>query len=192
MILRHRRAPCLLRARRGSPPAAAPIAASRGARLTLVSSGAIGILALQQNVSRVQAFIDAHGGVAGRVSPLAMAHWIGAAPRYFGNSEACRLMLPCAASRASIAAQCDHSRRSTMHSGAIASSCARNSALFLIFSGCATASPSSSALLLYRRERQLHPRGPWDDPAASPPSAMSCPAAISASSGGTANMGVPQ
>ena len=53
-------------------------------------------LPLQQNVSRVQSLVDAHGGVAGYVLTVAMAHWIGAAPRYFGSSEACRLMLPCA------------------------------------------------------------------------------------------------
>ena len=27
-------------------------------------------------------------------SPFAIAHWIGAAPRYFGNSEACRFKFP--------------------------------------------------------------------------------------------------
>ena len=27
-------------------------------------------------------------------SPLAMAHWMGAAPRYFGSNEACTLMMP--------------------------------------------------------------------------------------------------
>ncbi len=29
-----------------------------------------------------------------RVSPLRMAHWMGPAPRYFGSSDACTLMMP--------------------------------------------------------------------------------------------------
>ncbi len=43
----------------------APIAAMRGARVSAVSSGAIGISFCKQNVSGIESGIDAHGGDAG-------------------------------------------------------------------------------------------------------------------------------
>ena len=68
------------------------------------------------------------------VSPCAMAHWIGAAPRYFGKREACTLMFP---RRGRSIIHCGTIRpypTTIIASGRNASSCSFNSELFLILS----------------------------------------------------------
>ena len=74
----------------------------------------------------------------------------------------------------------------------MASSCARNSALLRIFSGCVTGEPCGQRGLLDRRRGQVADRGPRAGPAAKRPARSRWPAASSASSVGTANCGVPQ
>src|SRR5580698_3889893 len=78
-----------------------------------------------------------------------------------------------------------------MTSGAIASSCARNSALLRIFSGCVTASPAAIAVC-FTGGAVILPSRPTGRSGCEITSATSCPAATSASSVGTANCGVPQ
>src|SRR5690348_17334423 len=73
----------------------------------------------------------------------------------------------------------------------MASSRARNSALFLIFSGCVTSSPPASALSFTGGAVSSCAR-PTGRSGCETTSAISCCAAISASSVGTAKRGVPQ
>ena len=68
-------------------------------------------------------------------SPFAIAHWMGAAPRYFGSNDACRLMLPYFGS-SSIHLGIIRPYPTTMiAAGAISFNLARNSSFCLIFSG---------------------------------------------------------
>src|ERR1035437_9343491 len=78
-----------------------------------------------------------------------------------------------------------------MASGAMASSCARNSGLFRIFSGCTTARPASSAASLTGGAVSWRSR-PTGRSGCVTTSAISCSAARSASSVCTAKRGVPQ
>jgi hypothetical protein len=73
---------------------AAPSSARRGLKVTAVSDARIGAAACSSTspVSRPASMRIVVTPVV--VSPFAIAHWIGAAPRYFGSSEACRLRLP--------------------------------------------------------------------------------------------------
>ena len=74
----------------GRAPASARRADSSGA----VSSGPIRRFPLRKDVAGIEARVDSHGGYAGRRYPRAIDHWIGAAPRNSGSSEACTLMMP--------------------------------------------------------------------------------------------------
>src|SRR5271170_2168096 len=116
---------------------------------------------------------------------------MGAAPRYFGSSDPCRLIFP---NRGSSSIHCGIIRpyaTTRIASGRISSSRARNSALFLIFAGCTTSSPCSRAARFTEGTCNSIPR-PAARSGCVTTRATSCPAAITASSVGTANSGVPQ
>ena len=75
-------------------PAARRRAASTGNRSTAVCSGPISMVCcsrigpVSRPSSRSMVVLPVNA------SPMATAHWIGAAPRYFGSSDPCRLMQP--------------------------------------------------------------------------------------------------
>ena len=98
-------------------------------------------------------------------SPRAIAHWIGAAPRYFGSSEACMFRLP-------RTRQFDHPLR---NDAAVADdddrvgirarlSSSRNSAFSLIFFRLQDANTQACARLLSREKRSVPCRGHEGDP----------------------------
>src|SRR5580658_2342845 len=169
----------------------APACARTSNRSAAVCSGAMGIVCCKRMgpVSRPSSSSMVVLPVA--VSPLATAHWMGAAPRYLGSNDACRLMQP-RRGRASI-----HSgtmrpwATTTIASGAMTSSCARNSALLRILSGCATAMPARMAMSLTGGAASCCSR-PAGRSGCETTSATSWPADSSASSVGTAKRGVPQ
>src|ERR1017187_817804 len=78
-----------------------------------------------------------------------------------------------------------------MASGAMSSSCARNSALLRIFSGCTTAIPAARAACFTGGAVSWCVR-PTGRSGCETTSEISCPAPSSASNVGTANPGVPQ
>src|SRR5580704_3733990 len=124
-------------------------------------------------------------------SPLATAHWIGAAPRYLGSNEACRLRLP-HRGRFSIHSGIMRPYATTMMaSGWIASRRARKSGLFLIFSGCTTGRPACPARILTGGAD-----GSWSRPRTRSgwvtTNSIVWPAASNCCRVGMANCGVPQ
>ncbi len=75
--------------------ASAPRVASRDVSVSAVSSGVIGVRRVRRtspaSISSFIAMIETPVSV----SPERMDHWIGAAPRWRGSSDACTLMQPC-------------------------------------------------------------------------------------------------
>ena len=126
-----------------------------------------------------------------KASPMATAHWIGAAPRYRGSSEPCRLMQPSFGSASIQGGIMRPYATTTMAAGAMASSWARNSWLLRILSGCVTSMPAASAACFTGGAVSCCPR-PTGLSGCETTSAISWPAPSRASSVGTANRGVPQ
>src|ERR1700737_2988798 len=116
---------------------------------------------------------------------------MGAAPRYFGSNEACRLRFP-RDGRSIIHCGMMRPYPTTMiASGLIPVNCSRNSTLVLILSGWLTSSPNSSASCFTGDEASSMPR-PFGLSGCVTTSRIAKPASTSFSRVGTANAGVPQ
>jgi hypothetical protein len=143
MILRSRVNLARVESAHGFDHKSAPMDASFGPSVSAVSSGPIGI-------SRCMSMSPVSSPASIRMvvtpvtdSPLAIAHWIGAAPRYFGSRDACKFKI-------SQPGKIDHPLRDDaaiaddydrVASGPVAANWSRNSALFLMVAGCRTAMP---------------------------------------------------
>src|SRR5579863_3535481 len=125
------------------------------------------------------------------VSPIATAHWIGAAPRYFGKSDPWRLMQPKCGSASIHGGMILPYATTTIASGAIASNWDRNSGLLRILSGCVTCRPKARAACFTGVGSTICLR-PTGLSGCETTSAISCSAACNACKVGTANCGVPQ
>ena len=117
-----------------------------------------------------------------------MAQLIGAAPRYSGSSEACRLKVP----RRGIAQTTSGSILKAMtipRSGCNACKASRNAGS-RNFSGCNTGTPSSRAAIFTSLSRRCRPRPAGLSGTVTAPTTL-YPSATSRRSDGTANSGVP-
>src|SRR5580658_1483228 len=165
--------------------------ASFGPNVSAVSSAPIGI-------SRCMSMSPVSSPASMRMvvtpvtdSPLAIAHWIGAAPRYLGSSEACRFKFP---NRGSSIIHCGMMRpypTTIIASGTMAANWSRNTALFLMVAGCTTAIRRRIAASFTGEAATSMPR-PRGRSGCVTTSGRECPASTSFSRVGTAKRGVPQ
>ena len=121
-------------------------------------------------------------------SPLISAQLIGAAPRYCGSRDACRLKVPrrgiCHTSSGSM-----RNATTTNTSALKAASCDRNSGSFSL-TGCSTGMPCSTAYFLTALSFTLRPRPLGLSATVTTPTTL-YPRLRRASRGATANSGVP-
>ncbi len=121
-------------------------------------------------------------------SPFITAQLMGAAPRYCGNNDACRLTVPCGG----ISQTTSGSMRKATTSCTSALS-ARSSSInagFFNFSGCKMCRPLCAAYFFTALSCSFMPRPPGLSGAVTTPTTLK-PACTTASSEATANSGVP-
>ena len=124
------------------------------------------------------------------LSPFIIAHGIGAAPLYFGSSEACRLTQPRRGSVRISGGSIFPYATTTISSGLTSCSLPTNEGS-LIFAGCMTFSPAAAENSFTGGGESLWLL-PFRLSGCVTTAASSCPALRSASSDGTANEGVPK
>ena len=178
--------------RRVSTMRSAPIAAMRGARVSAVSSGAIGISFCNRMSPVSSPAVDPHGGHAGDGFAAGNRPLNRRRAAIFRQQRCVQVEIAqAAADRSSTAGMMRPYPTTIIASGLMACSCARNSSLFLILSGWLIGKPSCSARCFTGEGASSMPR-PFGRSGWVTTRRTGKPASTSFSRVGTANAGVPQ